>query len=243
MKHVKEFFRGFCLVLTIITIATPAVFAETASSPNYMVNETFFGSGGELESCSGDYCSKQSAGELTVGNTSSGSYQAWAGFNTTDEPFLEFVVTGNNIDLGYLDTATATTTTGSFYVRAWQADGYVVRTASEPPTNYNNQQITPLSSASASSPGTEQFGINLVDNSTPDVGTDPQQYFAFSYGVASSGYNTPDLFKYVNGDTVAASTESSGITAYTVSYLYNISNATPSGEYIFNHVLVATGTY
>lgn len=244
MRYVKETFRGIGVMLGISILAfSPVIYAESASSTNYRVDETFFGSGGELNSCSTTYCSKQTAGELTVGETTSSNYGAWAGFNTSEDPYLEFVVTADSIDLGYLDTAAASTATGTFYVRAWQAEGYVVRTASPPPVNYNSQEITPLSSPTASSPGTEQFGINLVDNATPNVGANPQQNFSFSYGAAATGYDTADLFKYVNGDVVAESAQSSGITIFTVSYLYNISNATPSGTYDFNHVLVATGTY
>jgi hypothetical protein len=30
---------------------------------------------------------------------------------------------------------------------------------------------------------------------------------------------------------------------YTISYVYNISNGTPEGNYVFNDILVATATY
>lgn len=243
--------RFLLAALALLFLPAP-VFAQTSSSsPNYRVDQTFFGSGGELNACSGSYCSKQTAGELTVGNVCSTSYCAQAGFNTTDDPFIEFVVTGNNIDLGYLDPASVKYATGTFNVRAWNSGGYVVRTESNPPVNPSGgHQLTALATAAASSPGTEQFGINVVKNtnfcgSGCDLGADPAQVpdSTFSFGQAATGYNTPNQFKYVKSDIVALSTKSTSITAYTVSYIFNINNSTPSGQYTFTHVLVATGTY
>src|SRR5690349_4460465 len=123
------------VILAVLMLFLPAVaYADTSSSAHYQVDQTFFGSGGELNTCSTNYCSKDTAGEIGVGNTASANYQAFAGFNTTDEPYLEFVVTATNTDIGVLDTNSPSTTTGTFYVRAWQASGYAVRTESDPPS-------------------------------------------------------------------------------------------------------------
>jgi hypothetical protein len=251
MRLIKQT-RSKVLLLAGLMVFLPAVaYAQSSNSTNYRVDQTFFGSGGELNACSAAYCSKQTAGELGVGNTASTSYQAYAGFNTTDDPFLEFVVTGDNIDLNYLDTGSAKTANGTFAVRAWQAGGYVVRTHSPPPTNpQGGHQLAPLATPTASSPGTEQFGINLIKNTDfcgtgCHLGDDPQQMpdGTFSFGQAASGYNTPSLFKYVQGDTVASSNQSTSITVFTISYIFNINNFTSSGQYKFVHNLVATATY
>lgn len=240
-----------CLLLLLIAFPVQVVLAQCppgvqSCSSGYQVDQTFFGSGGQIEACSTQFCSKQSLGELSVGETNSANFRAYAGFNTTDAPYIEFVVTGANIDLGYISTSAASTGTGTFYVRAWQAGSYVVRTESDPPTNpQGGYQITPLSSPTASAPGTEQFGINLVDNSSPDVGAAAQQSpdATFSFGQAATGYNTVNQFKYVKSDVIAQAPSSTSVTIYTISYLYNISEVTPSGRYIFTHNLVATGTY
>lgn len=235
------------LALGVFAFVLP-VSAQQATSTNYGVNEVYFGTGGELNACSSSYCSKQSAGETAVGKTSSTNYSAQAGNNTNRDPYIEFVVTGATTDLGVLTTASATVATGTFSVKTYLAGGYVVQTVSDPPTSVlpGNPTLQPLSSPTASSPGTEQFGINLVANTSPTTfGANPIQNpdASFSYGTAASGYGTANLFKYVKGDTVAQSTQSSGETDYTVSYLFNISNVTDAGEYSFNHVLVATSTY
>jgi hypothetical protein len=231
---------AFLMLLMPIT-----AYADTSSSTNYRVDQTFFGSGGELNACSTIYCSKQSVGELAVGNTASTNYGAYAGFNTTDDPYIEFVTTGGSIDLGILSTANATVTSAPFYVRAWQASGYVVQTQSNPPSS-NGYMLNALASQTASSAGSEQFGINLVANTGPYViGADPQQVPdpSFSSGIAETGYNTPNVYKYVKGDVIASSPKSTSVTIYTVSYLFNITATTPAGLYTFVHNMVATGTY
>ncbi len=237
----------FLAAVLIILLSPARVLADTSSSTNYRVDQTFFGSGGELNACSTAYCSKQTAGELGVGNTASANYQAYAGFNTTDDPFIEFVVTATNIDLGYLDPSTTSTATGNFFIREWQGSGYVIRTESDPPSNDENpaQTIDPLAAPTASAAGNEQFGINLVDNSSPNIGADPQQVpdNTFSFGQAETGYDTANQFKYNKGDIVARSTKSTSVTIYTISYIFNITNSTEAGQYTFRHNLVATGTY
>lgn len=227
------------------------VAAQSSSSTNYKVDQTYFGTGSEQDLNSTNYKGQATVGDLGVGMTESTNYRAYAGFNTTDEPYLEFVVTGSNIDLGYINPTESRTANATFYVRAWQASGYVVRTESDPPTNQSGgYQITPLAAQSVSAPGTRQFGINLAANIRSDVGytpfgTGPVQVpdATFAFGYVAAGYDSPDLFKHIKSEAIAQADESSSITTYTVSYLFNIDEITPSGRYDFNHVMVATATY
>lgn len=219
------------------------VMAQTSSS-NYKIEESHFGTGGQLDANSGAYNSQQST-ENGSGNTSSTNYQANGGFNTTDAPFLEMVVTSSSVDLGVLSPSSTSTTTSTFYVRAYLASGYSIVMASDPPT-YGTHQITPLSSQTASSAGTEQFGVNLRANTSPAAfGADPSQSpdSSFSYGYAAPGYDTANVYKYVKNDVIAKSDKSSGRTDYTISYIFNISALSTAGSYIFNQDLVALATY
>jgi hypothetical protein len=233
------------LLLGLMMLVPVRVLAQSSSSPNYRVDQTFFGSGGETNASSSSFKARQSAGELSIGNTKSASFQAWAGFNTTDEPYLEMNVAGGTLDLGVLVPGTAVTGSSTFYVRAWQASGYVVQTQSDPPKN-GNYTLPALTTPTASNTTQEQFGINLVANTSPNtVGEIPQQSpdGTFSFGAAAGGYNTADLYKYVKGDVIAESTQSTSVTVYTISYLFNIKETTPAGEFRFVHNLVAVGTY
>lgn len=239
--------RVFVSLLVLSFVAIPAtVLAQTSSSPNFRVDQTFFGSGGETGLESDNFQSRAALGELGIGELNSDNFRAFAGFTTTDEPFIEFVVTGNNIDLGFLDTDEVTTAQGQFYVRAWQAGGYSVRTEAEPPTNTSNgHQFATPDNPTASAPGTEQFAINLVENTSPSVGESliQQPDGSFSFGQVASDYAQADQFLHNEGDIIALSEESTSVTLYTISYIFNISTATPAGQYEFRQVLVATGQY
>lgn len=223
---------------------------EQACSTNYAVGQTFFGSGGSLDStCSSSYCAKQSLGETGQGLTGSANYQARAGFNVEREPYIQFIVTAASVNLGLLSDTSTATGTASFSVKAYLASGYSVVTASPAPASGTHNLAT-QSTATASTPGTEQFGINLVKNTTAcgaptNFGADPVQVpsASYSYGAAAVGYNSCGLFRYVPNSVIASSSESSGETDFTISYIANISNVTPAGQYSVNQLLVATGTY
>ncbi|MDB5164293.1 MAG: exported protein of unknown function [Candidatus Saccharibacteria bacterium] len=244
MRLPKHKLRSVSYVLSalLFVLASP-VFAQSSSS-NYSTNEYYFGTGGG-DSSSANYSGCQSSGAAGVGSTNSSNFSAQGGFCTSDAPYLEMSVTNSNVDLGYLSKIAATTSTGTFTVKAYLASGYVVTNASDPPSN-GSHNLTGLTSPSASSVGAEQFGINLVHNTSPATfGTNPVQVpdSTFSFGAASTGYDTANLYKYVKGDIVASSTKSSGETDYTIAYLFNISSLTPAGQYTFNHTIVVTATY
>jgi hypothetical protein len=245
MRVWKQTYRLLFLAIVLATGIPAIAFAAQSASPHYQVNEVFFGSGGELNACSTSYCSKQSLGETAVGNTASTNYQAQGGFNTDRTPYIQFIVNNTTQNLGTLTPSGTTTATASFSVKAYLAHGYAVINASDPPSNNTYTMQTPAT-PTASTIGTEQFGINLVANTSPTIlGADPVQDpgSLFSYGQVSTDYNTPNLYKYTKGDVVALSTSSSSDTVYTVSYIFNISHVTPGGQYLMRHVLVATGTY
>ncbi len=252
------------LEIAVVALMPAIAFAQQASSTNYSVNEAFFGTGGQLcdpgvSGNSTNYCAKTSAGELGVGNTSSTNYQAQGGFNTNREEYIELVM--NNAtecgttasltqNLGILSTSTRATTMMYFSVKTYLSNsGYVVRTVGAAPTvtsGASHTLATPNSGAGTNPAGTEQFGINLVANTTPAIGVNPVQYpsGSYSFGQAATGYDTANSFRYVNGEAIANSNgKSSGTTCYTMSYLFNINGRTPAGEYKFNQSLVATSTY
>lgn len=240
---IKVVVLGLVLFLALAAFS-PQAYGQS-SSPNYKIEESYFGVGGELDASSPSYRSQQSAGETGVGNSSSTNYQANAGFNTKDEPYLEVYVTGGATDLGDLSASTTATTTSTFYVRAYLASGYSVIIASDPPS-YGSEQIDPLPSQTASSAGTEQFGINLKANTSPATfGANPSQApdSSFGYGYAAPGYDTANVYRYIKDDVIARSDKSSGRTDYTISYIYNISTLSPAGTYVFTQDLVVVGTY
>ena len=233
MKKLKQTFAAVILSVLTATSYTLPVVAAQASSTNYGVTEVQFGSGGELHACSTTYCSKQSAGELTVGNTASTNYQAQAGFNNNREPFLEVINPGGLIDLGNLDPTTVASGSTTFSVKSYLASGYNVILSGSAPKSVGGYSLNSSAVASVSTPGIEQFGVNLMSNSSPVIGADIVNTIAGITGTAtaSNGYGVANSFKYLSGSTIAASASSSSTSNFTLSVIANIGTATPSGKY------------
>jgi hypothetical protein len=238
-------YATWLIAVALLMVPSVAIVSAQSSSSNYRVEESFIGPGGLLNSSSSSFQARASLGDTGIGNSASSNFQIFAGFTTTDEPYLEFSVSGVTTDLGVLSPGTAATTSAQFYVRTYLAQGYQVTTVSDPPTS-GTEQLDPLTTPTASSPGTEQFGINLVANTAPAVvGADPLQIpdASFSFGYAAANYDTANLYTYNKDDIIAASDSSTGQTTYTISYLFNIAPFTPAGQYRIDHTLVATSTF
>jgi len=238
------------VIVAVFMLGTQAtVYAQTSSSNSYKVNEYQFGTGGG-NSSSTNFQAQSNVGSLGVGRSSSTNYDAEAGFITPNEPFLELFVNFATVNLGNLDTGNTGTGTGTFWVRTYLSSAYVVQTMSQPPTSEGGKVLTAKSTLGAPIPGTEEFGINLVDNTTPNIGANSLNVpdDSFADGTVNSGYNTPDQFKYGVGDIIAhaaatAGNQAVGRTDYTISYIANISAITPAGTYVMVHDIVVTGTY
>lgn len=246
MVKKRKIILSTVLLASVSILIVGRVYAQPYSSSNYSLEEARFGTGGELDTGSSSFQAQASIGNIGVGDVSSTNYRAVAGSITPSEEYLEFVVTQATIDLGVLSTGSTAYGSGTFYVRSYVATGYTVITASQPPDNGSGDTLAPMASAASPSPGTEQFGINLVANTSPaSFGSNPapQPSGAFAYGAAASGYDTANNYKYVVGDTVATSPKGIGQTNYTVSYIANIAPLTEAGLYTMDHVLVATPTF
>lgn len=234
-RHRELITVGFSLIALIVW-AGPITYAQSASS-SYKVEESFFGTGGELDASSPSYKAKQSAGETTVGNSASNSYQFQGGFNTSDKPLLEVAVNGGQYDMGYIDASTTGSAVATFTVRNYLSSGYVVQLNGNAPaltSSAGAPRVLPgMNPATSSSPGTEQFGVNLVDNGNPNIGADVVQIpdNTYSFGTPISGYGTVNLFKFIDGDIIAMSPKSSGQTNYSLSMIANVARNTPAGQY------------
>lgn len=184
--------------------------------------------------------------QLIVVYDEPGPVQAQAGFNTDRQPLLEMSVGSGAVTLGDMTPSITRSGTSTFSVRTYLASGYNVIVAGSAPTNKaKSKTLTNLVSPTTSTVGTEQFGINLVANTSPVVGANPVQYpdATFGFGTAASGYGTANSFKYVNGDVIAQSSKSSGRTDYTMSIIQNISASTPGGSYAGHLDVIAVPTF
>ena len=239
------YYSRLLVVAAILAVCgTGTALAQTSSSNNYQISETQFGSGGTLNSCSDQYCARASIGDMTDGGKTVSTTMASFPPITGTDPLLEVIVEPGISDLGTLTPERTATKTMVVKIRSYLSDGYRLQITGNPPKYANHSLATP-SSPTASTMGQEQFGINLAENTTPNVGASPVQVPSsdFSFGTVLGGYNTPNLFKYVSGETVASSTVESGQTDYTVSMIINVSNATPAGHFTGDYSAVVIPMY
>ncbi len=258
----KRKIQRFLLALAVVPVFGVSTAYAQYNSSNYRAEEAYFGIGADQDAASANYRSSQSVGAITVGGAESGSYKTGTGFLTPQEPFLEMTISGAPVNLGILSsgvTARAASQGGactcSFSVRTYLSGNYVVKTMSGPPTNDAGQPLATKITQGASIIDTEEFGMNLVANTSPaNFGANPvnRPDSSFADGAAGSGLNsdyaTTNQFKYIPGDTIAHSAQTSGKQAigqtdYTISYIANVGPLTKAGLYTLRHDLVVIATY
>lgn len=234
------------LVATLFFSVPAAAVSTIPTSNNYRFDETNVGVSSMLESNSANFRATSGAGDTGIGNSSSANFQTESGSKTTPDPNLTFSMTSTAAAFGTFSATASRTATATFSVINYTSFGYVVQVAGNPPT-YSSNQIDGMSANAPSQTGIEQFGINLVANTSPaSFGANPQNGTApnnFGYGAAAANYATPNQFRYVPGETIAQAPKSSGKTDYTISYLVNVASLTPGGSYNADQTLIVTGTY
>jgi hypothetical protein len=223
------------LLLAVLLISgnTNTVFAITSNSDNYQVTEMELGGSTSTESCSGQYCAKASIGDMATGKSESiGGTKATFGPVIDGEPLLEVIVEPGVSNLGILSADNTATKTTSVQVRNYLSGGYMVQITGTPP-KYKDHTLKTPSAPTASIKGTEQFAINAVANTTPQVGANVGQFpdNLTSFGMVEDNYGAANMFMYRSGDVVARSVTESGQSTYTISMIVNISNETPAGHF------------
>lgn len=210
-------------------VLSQQVMAQTSKSPNYQMTESEVGNTSGVESCSGNYCS-----QVTVGNDAAPSSASSPELGTVkySEPIIELSVDPGASNLGELTTERPGRKTMNIKIRNYETGGFMLQIVGTPP-KYQDHTLPALATPTASRPGTEQFGINVVANTTPSMGNNPvlQPGGGDGASLLLEGYGTPNVFKYVNGQTIAQTKTNTGGADLTISMIVNISNSTPAGHY------------
>jgi len=238
---------GVLLALALAVCGASTALAVTSSSPNYQMTEGEFNAGSMLNSCSGQYCAQASIGDMAVGGKSTSGGTSSASFGSipaSSDPLLEVIIDAGQSDLGVLSTEQTASKTMIVRVRNYLSDGYTLQIVGTPP-KFGDHVLSTPGTPTAANPGSEQFGINAVANTSPLVGTNPLQVPSdqTSFGVVESDYGTPNLFKYASEDIVARSNSESGRTDYTISMIVNIASSTPAGHYAGDFSAIVTPVY
>jgi hypothetical protein len=152
--------------------------------------------------------------------------------SATVHPSLTFTIGSTTCSLGTLAAGATSSCTFSMTAATNGTSGYSISypASSGTLTSSGSDTIDAIgTTATTASTGTEQFGINLKDNATPNVGSNPSG----GTGAAASNYGTADNFAWdgTTGRTIASATGPSALTTYTVSAIANIASTTESGVY------------
>lgn len=148
-------------------------------------------------------------------------------------------IAGSTVNLG---TASTTTTASGTSVMAASTNGtlgYTITVNGATLTSGSNS-ITALSSGGTSSVGTEQFGLNLVANTTPSVGAARS---GTGTAAALSNYGTANTFRFATGESIASVGGPTNANTFTVSYIANIAGLTEAGVYTSNLNYIATANF
>lgn len=143
-------------------------------------------------------------------------------------------------DMGTLDADSTLVAKSQMAVGTNATAGFAITVVGTPPTAGTNV-IDSLDYPTTSEVGINQFGINLVQNTAPAIGNNPEGVFANASPTAD--YGSPDKYKYVSGDVVATSTNVSLMKKFTVSYIVNSSPNLKAGVYITTITYIASGRF
>lgn len=216
--------------------------ADPLKSTHYQFQETSLGGVGLTNTQSSSYQAATSGGILGFGNSAATGFQVNAGNTTTSDPALAFGIVSPNVNFGDFSPGAAAVATSSFQVGDYTSYGYVVQVLGNPPGN-GTHTLAGMPATVPSQTGIEQYGINLVANTSPvSLGANPD-HGQFGVGDPPTNYATSNNYRYISGETIAIGPKSSGVTLYTISYIINVSSLTPGGQYAGAQTIVCTGTY
>lgn len=150
--------------------------------------------------------------------------------------------TNNNYytDMGQLDPDSTLTAQSQMAVGTNASGGFAITANGTPPAAGTNVIDSPTA-PTESTPGANQFGINLVANNSPTVGNDPEGIW--TNAVTSPDYGVPNRYKFVSGDVVAYSPNVSLMKKFTVSYILNSRSDIRPGVYSTTITYIASGRF
>lgn len=143
-------------------------------------------------------------------------------------------------DMGELTPENTLTAQSQMAVGTNATAGFAITVAGSPMAAGTNV-IDAITSPTPSTPGTNQFGINLVENTDLGVGANPEGEWANA--VPSPNYAQPGMFMYSQGDVIAYSPNVSLMKKFTVSYVVNASPNLRAGVYATTINFIASGRF
>lgn len=148
-------------------------------------------------------------------------------------------VSGSSVNFGSF-SSTSTSSGTSVMAASTNGDGGYSITVNGATLTSGADTISALASQTASSIGSEQFGLNLKDNATPNVGAEVS---GSGSGTATANYGTADQYRFVTGDSVSSAASNTDANTFTASYIVNVGGSTEPGTYTATMTYICTATF
>jgi len=162
-------------------------------------------------------------------------------FNISAEvpPYLRFCASVTIVDFDCSSATSFFVDFGEFAINKPKFTSSEMVAATNAPYGYNitawgttltsgNNIIPELVTQAPSSPGISQFGINLRDNSDPNIGANPS---GPGTAMPNPAYNVPNTYRFNTGEAVVSNPGTNDNRKFTVSYIANISTSQAPGIY------------
>jgi hypothetical protein len=148
-------------------------------------------------------------------------------------------VTGDRIDVGELQDNLTTTASMQFSGATNDVTGFTTYITGNTMTSGNNI-IDALAANGPSVTGTSQFGLNVRANTAPTAGLDP---IGPGSTTATAGYNTPNSYRFVNGEAITISPIPTDFKIFTATYIVNVAPSQPAGIYATTMTYTAVASF
>jgi len=241
---IKKFI--FCLLIFSFGFMVFSQAWAYSESTNYIIWADVFSTGGAATSTSDSYSLHDTLGEAMIlsATSTATNYGIKAGFQEMYyDQYLTFSIPDTEVDLGDLSISAVTTASQTMTIDTNATNGFTITVSGSTLENGGNNIDAIGATAVASSPGTEQFGLNLVANTDPSVGADPSG--TAPIGLTAANYDTANSFALddTTATTIANASNDINETTYTISYMANIAATTVIGSYSTTLTYSATANY
>jgi hypothetical protein len=148
-------------------------------------------------------------------------------------------VAGTTIDFGDFSPVGVRNGTSVMQAQTNAANGYSI-TVNGTTMSSGANTIPALTSQTASTLGTSQFGLNIRANTLPAVGSD---LTGSGSGTFTANYGSANQYRFVTGDSVAQAALPTNANTYTSSYIVNIGGAQAAGVYTATMTYICTASF
>jgi hypothetical protein len=148
--------------------------------------------------------------------------------------------TGDFLQLGQLSSKSVRAATSQMLIATNAFSGYAI-TVDGITMSAGTKTIPALDAPAASAPGVSQFGMNLVANGNPAIGSNPAGPGA-GY-VLGANYAISNRYAYENGDVVVFGPSVTDYKRFTSSYIVNVAADQAPGIYTTTLTYTATASF